>query len=167
MVLSGSAYFGIVQAAGLKKRKSSLKSIERILMYLESEIRYKHSLISEALINASKKADKPFNNWLFFLSERVTSDIAVETDGFYEIWVSSLEMLRQDTCLSNEDIEELATVGQTLGYLDIEAHRAGLELEMKSLHEKICEYNEALTGKMRISVIAGALFGILVVIVLI
>ncbi len=167
MVLSGFSYFGIINALRLKKRKNNLRAVEKILIYLESEIRYKHSLISEALINASRKADKPFDNWLFYLGKRVDSDTVVETDGFYEIWISSLEMLRQDTCLSNEDIEELATVGQTLGYLDIEAHRAGLELELKSLHEKICEYSETLAGKMRISVIAGALLGIMIVIVLV
>ncbi len=167
MVLIGSPAFGISYAVRLKKRKDNLKSIERILMYLESEIRYRHSLIYEAFNNAAVKADKPFSMWLLNLGESLYLYDTPDKDSFYEIWCDSLEMLRYGTCLTNEDIEELAAVGQTLGYLDIEAHKAGLALEIDHFHEKIFEYNQTLTGRMRVSVMAGAVFGILVVIVLV
>ena len=54
-----------------------------------------------------------------------------------------------------------------MGYLDIEAHKMGLKLEIDNIHDKINDFNSDLKDKMRISVISGAVIGILVVIVLV
>ena len=165
MVLGGSVFCGINYAIRLRKRRDNLKALERIVMYLESEIRYRHSVMSEAFVNAAKKADKPFSDWLYYLGLRLKDEY--NGSDFYKIWCDSLNMLQDDTFLSKEDIEELMSLGQTLGYLDIEAHRAGIELEIDNIHNRINDINEGLKDRMRVSVVAGAVFGILVVMILV
>ncbi|MBQ9234104.1 MAG: stage III sporulation protein AB [Lachnospiraceae bacterium] len=163
MVIGGSLFYGVSFAMRMYKRRENLKALEKILIYLESEIRYRHSIISEAFFNAAKKSDEPFNAWLLYLGKKLNED---DGAGFWEIWTDSLNMLSSGTCLSKEDIEEISQIGQTLGYLDIEAHKMGLRLEIDNFHEKISDYNADLKDKMRVSVISGAVIGILVVIVL-
>ena len=187
MVIGGSLFFGINYALKIYKRRENLKSLERILIYLESEIRYSHSIISEAFLNAAKKSDEPFKTWLFYLGKRLNDtafdDIKKDNDfkflnsvsdsyrqvenNFFDIWKDSLIFLSFSTCLLDEDLEELANIGQTLGYLDIEAHKMGLRLEIDNFHKKIIDYNSDLKEKMKVSVISGAVIGILVVIVLV
>ena len=163
LVMGGSLLYGINHAVKLKKRRDNLKSLERILMYIESEIRYRHSIIWEAFYNASIKADKPFSKWLGFLGDTLSN---CDKD-FYDVWCDSLFLLMDETFLTKEDIEELKNLGQTLGYLDIKAHEEGIRLELDNIHEKISDYNEGLKDRMRISVIAGAVFGILIVVILV
>lgn len=188
LVLGGSLLYGISRAIRLKKRRDNLKAIERIVMYLESEIRYRHSLMSEAFFNAAGKTDKPFSDWLSYLAGRLKDNYNSKYDytgfaysdfepfnldedynnfDFFNIWCESLIMLKDNSFLSNEDIEELKALGQTLGYLDIEAHKAGIGLEINNLHDRISCVSDGLKERMRVSVIAGAVFGILVVVVLV
>lgn len=164
MVMGGSLFFGVSFAIRMYKRRDNLKALERILIYLESEIRYRHSIISEAVLNAAAKTDEPFKAWLSYLGEKLNEN---ENAGFLDIWTDSLSMLLSGTCLLEDDIEELVHIGQTLGYLDIEAHKIGLRLEIDNFHEKINEYNAGLKDKMKVSVISCAVIGILVVIVLV
>lgn len=188
LVLGGSLLYGICRAIRLKKRRDNLKAIERIVMYLESEIRYRHSLMSEAFFNAAGKTDKPFSDWLSYLADRLkdnhnnyydytgldygdTKSFSLDEDynnfDFFNIWCESLILLKNNSYLLNEDIEELKALGQTLGYLDIEAHKVGMGLEINNLHDRITCISDGLKDRMRVSVIAGAVFGILVVVVLV
>ncbi|MBO6115394.1 MAG: stage III sporulation protein AB [Lachnospiraceae bacterium] len=216
MILAGTLLYGINHAIRMYRRRENLKALERILVCLESEIRYRHSVIGEAFLNVAKKADKQFTNWLYYLGERLNSKSINEDDkhsnsvniidmysngnshsinkvdmysngnshsisesisfvkkddtgynaDFFSIWTDSLFLLSSGTCLTKEDLEELCAIGQTLGYLDIEAHKMGLRLEIDSFHKKISDYSEGLKDKIKVSVVTGAVVGILVVIVL-
>lgn len=188
MVVGGSLILGISYALKMYKRRENLKAFERILIYIESEIRYRHSILSVALLNAANKSDEPFKSWLLYLVKRLNdnkdksnidydyntlNDFSID-DGddrdessFSDIWMDSLAFLTSSSCFSKEDLEDISHIGQTLGYLDIEAHKMGLKLEIDNIHDKINDFNSDLKDKMRISVISGAVIGILVVIVLV
>ena len=218
MILTGTLLYGISHAIRMYKRREHLKALERILVCLESEIRYRHSVMGEAFLNVAEKTEKPFRTWLYYLGERLNSnsmnqdniyrnrlnevdiynnnlnevdiynnnlnkvgiysngynksfsDVAEDevcyNESFFSIWTDSLFLLSSGTCLTKEDLEELCAIGQTLGYLDIEAHKMGLRLEIDSFHKKISDYSEGLKDKIKVSVVTGAVVGILVVIVL-
>ena len=61
MILAGGILLGIWIAMSMKKRVDELKQIERIINYLEGEIRYKNSLLGEACIAASLRCGQPFH----------------------------------------------------------------------------------------------------------
>ncbi len=145
----------------MKQRLESLKSMEKIMILISNDIRYRHSVLQEAFLNSAKKTDKPFAEWLRLLADRLYGG------DFYDIWCLSLSELDKSTCLTEGDIEELKPIGQTLGYLDISAQEMGLRLEIDNLHEKILKLDENLYDRMKVSVVAGTVLGILTVVVLV
>lgn len=137
-----------------------------------------------AFKSASARCHKPFSDWLVFLSERlddagrliddnerfrdfIDCDFDDNTYEFCEIWNSSLIYLKDNSFLHEEDIDYLKTLGQTLGYLDITAQEIGIKLFLENLHAKINEISANLTDKIRISIIAGMVSGIFIVVLLV
>lgn len=155
---------GIKIALMMKKRVDQLREVERIVNYIEGEIRYKHSILKEACINASLKCGQPFSDWLNNLGDRL--ELSDSGEGFAEIWFDSLNILYEKSLLSKRDINEIKSLGQTLGYLDIRSQEMGLKLEKENIHEQLVKSDRELTNRMKISVILGTLGGIFIVIML-
>ena len=188
-VIFGSISFGINHAYKLKKRLDNLKEIERIIIYIENEIRYRQSVLCDACHNAALKSDKPFNEWLENLSYElgykknfmyenkdgyinkagfIDNDSLINNDeSFNNIWNSSLSFLRDNSYLRKSDLEELRNLGQTLGYLDINSQEMGIKLALKNIRSKIEDYNQKLPEKIKLSLIASGVCGILIVILFI
>ncbi|MBQ8924456.1 MAG: stage III sporulation protein AB [Lachnospiraceae bacterium] len=190
LVITGAGIAGTSYAYRLKKRLDNLKELEHIVINIENDIRYRHSIISSAFKNVSTKCHKPFSHWLMFISKRLDyaddpneaneqliNDFDCDDEffnGFFhntyefsEIWDKSLIYLKDNSFLKNEDIDDLKTLGQTLGYLDITSQKMGISLFLDNLHSKINEINSTLNDKIRISIIAGMVSGIFIVILLI
>lgn len=163
-MIAGSMALGIKIALMMKKRVEQLKEIERIINYIEGEIRYKHSILKEACINASTKCGQPFSDWLEIVGDRL--ELSDSGEGFSEIWFESLNVLYEKSLLSKRDINEINSLGQTLGYLDIRSQEMGLKLEKENIHERLVQSDRELMNRMKISVILGTLSGIFIVIML-
>lgn len=155
---------GIMSAWSMRKRVEQLRELERIINYLEGEISYRHSILSEACMNASLKCGQPFNIWLSNLSTNLESGDSDE--GFEKIWSEALTILDTGSALKKEDIEVIKNMGHTLGYLDIRSQEMGLALEKENIHERAVRNARELSERMRVSVIMGTLGGILIVIML-
>ena len=157
----------------LKTRVKNLRELERILGFLEGEIRCRHSFLEDACINTSKKCGQPFSQWLNALALELSGMSGknmhkTEEDdishSFADIWIRNIEGLGESTCLNAEDMDELKQLGQTLGYLDIQMQEEGLRLEMDSLHAKNVRLKAELSSRVKLSVMLGFLAGILLVI---
>lgn len=164
MVIGGGGMLGLCIANNMRLRVKQLKELERIILFLEGEIRVRHSILSEAFRFASKKCGQPFNEWLIYLSDSL-SDINCDSD-FYTIWTSSLAILRDKSRLNKTDLSIVENIGQTLGYLDIRAMEQGLSLERENIKDvaktSLCE----LPNRVKISIILGILGGVFIIIVL-
>ena len=163
MILAGGILLGLWIAMSMKKRVDELKQIERIINYLEGEIRYKNSLLGEACIAASLRCGQPFKLWLEKIASELENDYAY---SFSDIWEKSIEELRDKSHLRKTDIIELVAVGQTLGYLDVKAQQMGMALEKENIHNTIKSLESGLANNMKIAVILGTLGGIFLVVVL-
>ena len=163
MIIGGCLCIGILYAHGMKCRVEELRQVERIINYIEGEIRYKNSLLKEACLSASLRCGQPFKQWLEKLGERIEG---FYMDSFGEIWEDSLDELRENSCLKNEDIREINLVGQTLGYLDIRTQEMGLGLEKEIIHNNVERLDKGLANNMKVSVILGGLSGLMLVIIL-
>lgn len=148
----------------MKKRVDELRELERLINYIEGEIRYRHSILSQACLNAGSKTGQPFKEWLCGLSKTVEEDC---DRGFIDIWEDSLKYLKSKSCLNKEDMERLYDLGRTLGYLDIESQKQGLMLEKENIHNVIQRLDKSLAGNMKLSVVLGTLGGIFIVVILV
>ena len=70
----GSLVLGIKIALNMKARLRALRELERIISYIEGELRYRHAVLNEALYNVSLKCGHPFDMWLGDLSQRLKVD---------------------------------------------------------------------------------------------
>lgn len=174
--MAGSLALGLRIATNMKGRVLALREIERILSYLEGELRYRHSMLSEALCNVAAKSGHPFRQWLYELSSGIEAqsienqNIESIDDGefrdFYSMWVESLQLLRDKTLLSSQDIDSLLDVGKALGYLDIESQLMNLNLEMELIHKHILELDKDISSRMKNAIVMCFLGGIMTVIAL-
>lgn len=156
---------GFCIANNMRLRVKQLKELERIILFLEGEIRVRHAILGEAFLFASKKCGQPFNEWLMFLSDSL-SDVNCVSD-FNTIWNGSLAILRDKSKLNKSDLSIVENIGQTLGYLDIRAMEQGLLLERENIKDVVKTSLCELPNRVRISIILGILGGVLVILILI
>ncbi len=171
LVIVGSLALGIRIAGSMKGRVADLKEIDRILGYIEGELRCKHSMLAEALYNVSRKTKEPYSSWLFSLMSAVegngtVSHEAYGVDDFYSMWCKSLDELRPTSNLTSKDICQLYDVGKALGYLDIESQQMNLNLEREHIRETISELDKDIGARMKNAVVLCFLGGIMTVIAL-
>ena len=157
-VVVGSLALGIKVAANMRGRLNALRDIERILSYLEGELRCRHSVLGEAFYNVAIKSGEPYKRWLLELSEWVNpqeneNEHKEKFEDFYSMWCNSLIDLRENTFLNSKDIGQLYDVGKALGYLDIESQQMNLNMEREILHNSIIQLDKDI-GTRIMTVIA-------------
>lgn len=162
---------GIKIAYMMKGRIVALREIERIIGYLEGELRYKQATLGEALYNVSRKCSEPYNTWLNQLEEAVDGQAVELKDrtsyqDFFTMWSKSLEILKVSTLLNTRDINLLRGVGKALGYLDIESQLMNLDMEKELIHNTVLELDKDIGVRMKNAIVLSFLGGILTVIAL-
>lgn len=162
---------GIKIAYMMKGRIVALREIERIIGYLEGELRYKQATLGEALYNVSRKCSEPYNTWLNQLEEAVDGQAVELKDrtsyqDFFTMWSKSLEILKVSTLLNTRDINLLRGVGKALGYLDIESQLMNLDMEKELIHNTVLELDKDIGARMKNAIVLSFLGGILTVIAL-
>ena len=145
-------------------RLAELAELRKALVLLKGEIQYARTPLSEAFESVAARADKQtaafFLSMAAQLSEKSGESAAV-------IWNNALHDLRKSSHLAEEDLETLALLGRSFGYLDGATQAEGLDMAMAYIDEKaiLLQEKSAKTGRMYRSV--GLLCGALVVIALI
>ncbi len=179
MVVIGSLALGLRIAMNMRGRLAALCQVERILCYIEGELKVRHARLGEALTDVSLKTPNPYSYWLSQLADMLEScttcaevqskvyDNTIEYKDFYTLWCRSLTTLRDETPLSFKDITSLYDVGKALGYLDIESQQMNLALERERLHSVIVELDKDLNSRMKNAVVMCFLGGLLSVIALV
>ncbi|MBQ8318548.1 MAG: stage III sporulation protein AB [Lachnospiraceae bacterium] len=169
----GSLSLGIRIALNMKGRIRELQEIERILSFLEGELRVRHSTIDEALSRVADKSGQPFRDWLYGLVQDIRAgseqDSPLEYNShidLYNMWKKSLDNLHAVTCLSYKDLEQLQDVGKALGYLDIESQQMNLRRELEMVHAHVLSLDKDLGVRMKNAVVVCLLGGIMTVIAL-
>ena len=152
----------------MRGRIQQLREIERILGYLEGELRCRHAMLDEALHNVSLKTGHPFDIWLEELSHGINAQSTdvnnEEFVDFNSMWRQALGFLGNNTLLNSKDIIKLLDVGKALGYLDIESQQMNLNLEREQLHSHILELDKDLNARMKNVIVLSFLGGLMVVI---
>ncbi len=155
----------------MKGRILALREIERIIGYLEGELRCKHSTLGEALYSVSRKSTAPYSTWLNQLGKAVDGQ-AIEFkdkasyEDFFTMWCKSLELLKVSTLLNTRDINQLCDVGKALGYLDIESQQMNLNMEKELIHSTVLELDKDIGARMKNAIVLSFLGGIMTVIAL-
>ena len=167
---------GFLVAKGYLTRVRELREFTRVIGYMSGEVRYRREILAQAFRHVSGKCKAPFATWLIDLSDKLQSD--TESDSydisdvqnsntdvdFYSIWKELSYKLYISSSLKREDMEYVYNLGQTIGYLDVQAQEQGLTLLQEDLSRHIQRLESEMKERIRVAMILGVVIGILLVI---
>jgi len=107
---------------------------------------------------------EPFSSFL----ERTAEEMA-HLDGrpFAELWQDQIRRQLSGTHLKREDKEQLCTLGEVLGYLDLEMQLSAIELYLEQLELGIRNAQETMAAKQKLYQSLGVAGGAFLVILLV
>lgn len=165
---------GVLRAAGIRRRVKEMQEFARILSYLIGELRYQRDILAFVFERVSKKCSPSFAGWLKKLTDALAvmqSDTKLEPSAvvsdFYQIWKKEADELYASSGLNREDMEYIYNLGQTIGYLDVQAQEQGLLLLQADLSRHIQGLEAETKDRVRLSLVFGTVAGILLIILLI
>lgn len=167
-------------------RVRQLRELEHLIGYMSGEVRYRREILTQAFFNISTKCKEPFSIWLRDLADGLkggTQNMPIE-DAIYEemknmpidetkyavtldfdsIWKDAAGWLYLHSALKWEDMEYVYNLGQTIGYLDVQAQEQGLMLLQGDLNRHIQRLESEVKERIRVAMILGIVVGILLVI---
>ena len=165
LILIGAAGAGIYASAQLEKRKRQLSSLRRTVLLIEREIDYQLSPLSETMILAAEKADKPWDV-LFRSFSRVLMEKnspRAEIDVFMKQEIKKMEGYHP----WKKDLEILMNLVKGLGQLDKTMQLAQLKMAEAEILQAEEEALEEYKKKSQLYRTLGLCMGVLGVIILI
>ena len=164
LIITGCLLLGIYFGKKYRQRLDELRELERILNYIQGEIKYKHSILSDAFFNVSERCREPFRSWLSLLGEALTKK--GNNESFFDLWEISIEYLKRNSALKDADYKELFALGQAFSNADIESQDKSVCYEREIIHSRVIDLDKDMGNRMKTSVVFGGLTGILIVVIL-
>lgn len=156
-VLVSSFCIGMNRSEDLKRHLESLEELKKIFCILRSELEYTRAPFSELFEKMIKKVSINFAKWLHELVDRLQE----KSNGtFEEIWSATIEEQLKTSNLSEEDLQELKSIGKQLEYIN------QIDLYIERLEYKIVETRKAYQSKRKLWKSLGIMGGIFLVILL-
>ena len=165
---------GILRAMAIRRRVKEMQEYARVLSVATAELRYRRDILAQVFVRVAKKCRQPYAAWLSELSQALMeaqqrqaysyTEVAADFD---QIWIEHADKLYESSCLKQEDMEYIYNLGQTIGYLDVQAQEEGLALLQADLGRHIRELEAEAKDRMRLSLVVGSVAGVLLIIILI
>lgn len=164
LILVSAAGIGVSFASDLKRRYQELRILKQLVYMLRGEIRYTKTPLSEAFSHISVRIPEPFGPFLAAVSEEMD-----KADGrcFGDIWRELIRTRLSQSRLNRTDKERLETLGEVLGYLDLEMQLSAIDLYLEQLEISLREAEGSIGSKQKLYQSLGVAGGIFLVILLI
>ena len=91
----------------------------------------------------------------------------LDGQSFPQLWQAQIDRCLSKTHLRKEEKEQLAALGEVLGYLDLDMQLSSIELYLEQLELAIAQSREALATKQKLYQSLGVAGGIFLVILLV
>ena len=164
LIMVSAAGIGVSFSADLRRRCQELRILKQLVYMLRGEIKYTKTPLPEAFYHISVRLPEPFGSFL----SRVVEELAkAEGRTFGELWREQIRETLHSSRLNRMDKEQLATLGEVLGYLDVEMQLAAIDLYIEQLEEGIREAENSMGTKQKLYQSLGVAGGIFLVILLI
>lgn len=162
LLATGSAgiLYGIEQQCYLEK----LLYIRHIVYMLKGELDYANIPLGEVFGRVAVRVKEPYRRWLHNLEKQVEKR---EEDGFFKIWMRSVDNYLEELHLKSEHSIQLKELGTYLGKMDSVSESRNLQLYIDRLELEIEKVREGLASKKRIGNCLGILGGLFLIVVLI
>jgi len=164
IIILTSSGLGFIYANDLKKRILQMKSLKKIIIMLDGEIKYANAQLPEAFYSMSKRLEQPFAEFFLKVSEELR---AFEGATFREVWNRHVETNLDQTRLTIKDKSLLKSLGENMGYLDREMQHNSITLYLEQLEKEIEEAECEVQTKTKVYHSLGVMGGLFLAIILI
>lgn len=163
LILWGSVGLGCSLSLSLSRRERELESLHRLVVYLKGEISYGGTSLFDAFTGAGEKLPDPYREFC----RRVGSSWKGQPcTSFGEIFCRCAREVFWHLDLSKEEREEFFSLGERLGYLDLEMQIKQLALYEQELSLHIQKLQKEMPEKKKVYRSLGILGGLFLVILL-
>lgn len=163
IIIAGTG-LGFSKCFALSEREKNLKSILRMVILLKGEISYGHSSLPDAFAMTSEKMQGKFGEFLKETSLRMMDSPGMR---FGQIFRECVQRKLHPLYLTKEEEEALLSLGEHLGYLDLNMQIRQLEMFEKELIFWIENLQAEIPEKKKIFQSLGILGGILLAVLFI
>lgn len=164
LVISGGMAMGILKAEELKERVEGLQNLRRLLVLLQGELRFHHTVLSEAFERVGRQMEHPYQEFLVETAERLD---ARDSIGFEGIWKETTEQLFQKGIFAEKDRQFWQLLGNSLCTLDLETQMDHMQLLMVQTEAELVQAKEEQRIKGSLYRTMGGVFGALLVLLII
>lgn len=164
LILASAAGIGISFGNDLKGRCMELRLLKQMVYMLRGEIKYTKTPLPEAFSNIAVRMKEPFGSFLEEMAKQMGS---LESESLGDLWQAQIKAQLSGTHLKKEDKEQLKSLGEVLGYLDLEMQLSSIDLYLEQLELGIREAQEAAQTKQKLYQSLGVAGGIFLVILLV
>ena len=159
LVLFAAGGFGIWSAMQWRERLRLLEKLRQMIYFLKGEITYSHAPLG-------KREAGPLGQLFTAAAEGICRQ---EGESLQEIWRREVQVLSSPKIrlpLTEEDLEQLAGLGEHLGYLDVDMQERTLGLYLEQLDISIEYLRTNQREKCRLYTSLGIMGGMFLVIVM-
>ncbi len=155
--------WGMEKSKQLKLRCWQMRKLQKILYRIQSEIRYSRSFLGEIFYQIGIEEESPYKDWLLYMSEKADT---YDGNSLDTIWRNGIERYLQRLNLSQSGIDNLKSLGNQIGFADVQVQIRFLDLYLNSLENEIKELQEQMVTKVKLYHCLGLMSGLLVSVLL-
>ncbi|MGN0372988.1 MAG: stage III sporulation protein AB [Enterocloster sp.] len=166
LVLSACSGFGLWLSWQWKERLKLLESLRLMIYFLKGEITYSRAPLEEALERVGRRQCGALGILFEKAAERIGKK---EGENFRQIWEEEVRRAFEQGLsgiLTEEDEGQLSSLGESLGYLDVEMQERALLLYLEQLDLTISYLREHLREKCRLYASLGTAGGMFLVLIM-
>lgn len=163
LIVGMTSVWGIMKAEKVKNQLENMKYLQRILSLIQSEIRYSRLFLGEIFENIGQGVKEPYKSWLMEISEKANSFTG---ERFEDIWKDSCKRHLESLDLPEQELNSLKSLGNQLGYADIQVQMRLLDLYQENLERTIREVSDQVKTKTRLYHCLGVMGGLFVAVLL-
>lgn len=155
---------GVSGSMRLSEQIRTLENLLQMVICLKGEIRCGNASLPDAFYGAAGRMSGKYREFLINAADRMKAGTG---EKLSQICRDCAERSLKKSCLTPGEKDAFFSVGEYLGYMDLEMQLRQLSLYEKNLEEEILKRKEAVSGKKKLYRGLGILGGLLLAVLLV
>lgn len=164
LVVVAGAGMGFSGSMRLSEQIRILEKLLQMVICLKGEIRCGNASLPDAFYGAAGRMNGKYREFLISAADRMKAGTG---EKLSQICRECAESALKKSCLTHGEKDAFFSVGEYLGYMDLEMQIKQLSLYEKNLEEEISRLKEEASGKKRLYRSLGILGGLLLAVLLV
>lgn len=163
LILLGTTGIGYLAGLDFQRQWEELACLRRIFLMLKGEIHYMREPLEEAFAHIAERTKEPYSQFLRQVSERLRQR---SDTSFGNIWNQAVSDCLASSRLKKENVEQLRTLGDSLGYLDQKSQEGAVDLYLELLETEMKELRREIRMKRKLCNSLGVMGGLFITVLL-